>query len=75
MDKIESVQYSAALAVTGAWRATSHEKIYVDLGWELLSSLRLCMQMMLFYKIMNNIPLYTKEPIPPPQHVHYFLQT
>ena len=25
---------------------------------------------------MNNIaPLYTKEPIPPPQHVHYFLRT
>ena len=32
--------------------------------------------MILFYKIMNNItPMYTKELIPPPQHVHYFLRT
>ena len=32
--------------------------------------------MILFYNVMNNItPLYTKEPIPPPQHVHYILRT
>ena len=38
MEKIESVQYSAALAVTGAWRGTSRKKIYAELGWESLSS-------------------------------------
>ena len=76
MEKIESVQYSAALAVTGAWRGTSREKIYPELGWELLSSRRWGRRMILFYKTMNNItPLYTKEPIPPPQHLHYFLRT
>ena len=32
MDKLESVQYSAALAVTGTWRGTSREKLYTDLG-------------------------------------------
>ena len=38
--KIESVQYSAALAVTGTWRGTSREKLYAELGWESLSSRR-----------------------------------
>ena len=36
MEKIESVQYSAALDVTGAWRGSSREKLYVELGWESL---------------------------------------
>ena len=27
MEKLESVQYSAALAVTGAWKGTSREKL------------------------------------------------
>ena len=27
MEKLESVQYSAALAVSGAWRGTSREKL------------------------------------------------
>ena len=35
--KLESVQYSAALAVTGAWRGTSQEKFYAELGWESLN--------------------------------------
>ena len=32
MEKLESIQYSAALAVTGTWRGTSREKLYTDLG-------------------------------------------
>ena len=28
MEKLESVQYSAALAITGAWRGRSREKLY-----------------------------------------------
>ena len=31
MEKLESVQYSAAFAVTGAWKGTSREKLYNDL--------------------------------------------
>ena len=34
MEKLESVQYSAALAVTGAWKGTSREKLYEELGWD-----------------------------------------
>ena len=32
MEKLESVQYSAALAVIGTWRGASQEKLYTDLG-------------------------------------------
>ena len=32
MEKLESVQYSAALAVTGAWKETSREKLFDELG-------------------------------------------
>ena len=37
MEKLESVQYSAALAVTGAWKGTSRDKLYDELGWESLN--------------------------------------
>ena len=40
MEKLESVWYSAALAITGTWRETSREKLYTELGWESLSSRR-----------------------------------
>ena len=34
MERLESVQYSAGLAITGAWKVTSRDKIYEELGWE-----------------------------------------
>ena len=37
MEKLESVQYSAALAVTGAWKGASRDKLYNELGWESLN--------------------------------------
>ena len=40
--KIESVQYNAALAITGAIRGTSREKLYQELGLEYLSDRRWC---------------------------------
>ena len=33
---LESTQYQAALAVSGAWKGSSRNKIYDELGWELL---------------------------------------
>ena len=38
MKKLEAVQYSAALAVTGAWKGTSHEKYMMSLAGSLSSS-------------------------------------
>ena len=76
MEKIESVQYSAAFAVTGASRGTPCEKIYAELGWESLSSRRWSRRMTLFYKITKNLtPLYTKEPIPPLHQLPYSLRS
>ena len=75
MEKLESVQYSAARAVTGTWKGTSREKLYIELGWESLSSRRWSRRLTLFYKILNNLtPLYTKEPIPQPHQSNYSLR-
>ena len=66
MEKLKSVQYSAARAVTGTWKGTSREKLYADLGWESLSSRRWSRRLILFYKFINNLaPKYTTDPIPP----------
>ena len=72
MEKLESVQYSAALAVSGAWRGTSREKVYAELGWESLSLRRWSRRLILFYKFINNLtPGYTKDPIPPLRQSQY----
>ena len=60
MEKVESVQYSAALAVTGSWRETSRERLYTELGWESLSSRRWSRRLALFYEFVSNLsPDYT----------------
>ena len=66
MEKLESVQYSAALAVTGAWKGTSRANLYAELGWESLNLRRWSRRLALLYKIVNNLtPSYMAEPIPP----------
>ena len=40
MEKIEQVQYNAALAITGCWRGTNRSKLFEELGWETLSDRR-----------------------------------
>ena len=37
MERIEKIQYQAALAITGTWQGTSRNKLYDELGWESLS--------------------------------------
>ena len=34
MQSIESSQYQAALAVSGAWKGSNTSKLYEELGWE-----------------------------------------
>ena len=68
MEKLESVQYSAARAITGAWKGTSRKKLLEELDWETLDLRRWSRRLVLFYKIINNItPAYTRDPIP---HLH-----
>ena len=52
-NKIESVQYNAALAITGAIRGTSKEKLYQELGFESLKDRRLLRRLCYLYKNVN----------------------
>ena len=49
--RLESIQYNAALAITGAIRGTSKEKLYQELGFESLQSRRWFRKLSLFCKI------------------------
>ena len=75
MEKLESVQYSAALAVSGAWRGTCREKLYAELGLESLSLRRCSTRLALFFKITNSLtPDCTRDPIPPHQQFQYSIR-
>ena len=39
MEKVERIQYQAALTITGAWLGSNLTKLYGELGWESLSNL------------------------------------
>ena len=49
--KLESVQYNAALAITGDIRGSSREKLYPELGFDSLTSLRWYRKLNLFFKL------------------------
>ena len=51
---IESIQYNAALAITGAVRGTSREKLYQELGFESLQKRRWYRKLCCLFKIINN---------------------
>ena len=52
--KLESIQYNACLAITGAIRGTSKEKLYQELGLESLQLRRWYRKLGMFYKIYKN---------------------
>ena len=54
MEKVERIQYQAALAITGAWRGSSRSKLYDELGWETLSDRRKCRRVLQIHKIINH---------------------
>ena len=49
-----SVQYNAALAITGAIRGSSREKFYEELGHESLKSQQGYRKLCLFFKLKKN---------------------
>ena len=64
-EKLESVQYKAALAITGAIQGTSREKIYQELGLESLKNRRWYKRLCCMFKIMNEeAPKYLTNMIP-----------
>ena len=64
-EKLESVQYKFALAITGAIQGSSREKIYQDLGLASLKSRRWYKRLCCMFKIMNGkAPNYLTNLIP-----------
>ena len=55
MKALESIQYQAALAISGAWKGTSTKKIYERLGRVSLHQRRCFRRIIRFYKIMNDL--------------------
>ena len=53
--KVQSIQYNAALAITEALRGTSKEKLFEDLGLESLQHRRWYRKLCCFYKILANL--------------------
>ena len=51
-EKIESIQYNAALAITGAIRGSSKEKLYQELGLESLKDRRWMRKLCYSHKIV-----------------------
>ena len=68
-NKLESIQYNAALGITGAVRGTSRKKLYNELGLENLSSRRWYRKLCLFYQLLKNqTPSYLFNLIPTSNH-------
>ena len=66
MEKVERIQYQAALAITGTWQGSSRSKLYDELGWESLSDRRNNRRIQQIHKIIDNkTPLYLKDKLPP----------
>ena len=49
-ERLESIQYNATLAITGAIRGSSREKLYQELGFESLQRRRWYRKLCLFFK-------------------------
>ena len=63
--KLESILYVAALAITGAIRGSSREKLYQELGLESLKQRRWFRKLCYFFKITKNqSPKYLSDKIP-----------
>ena len=73
----ESVQYNVALAIMGAIKGSSREKLYQELGLEYLYQRRWARRLCLLYKVFSaGQPSYIYDLLPPirrsRQHVNSF---
>ena len=65
MERIERVQYQAALAITGCWRGSNADKLYEELGLESLTERRWSRRLVQLFKIHNNLtPDYLQSSLP-----------
>ena len=69
--KLESIQYNAALAITGIIKGTSRSKLYKELGLKLLKSQRTLRRLCAFHKIVSTcLPTYLFNLIPQSTHTY-----
>ena len=62
MNLLESVQYQAALIVSGCWQGTNRDKLYKELGWESLKDRRHYRRLVQYYNILHNYsPSYLRD--------------
>ena len=67
-EKIESLQYNAALAITSAIKGSSREKLYQELGFESLKDRRWMRKLCYLYKVISSKRLfYIYDMLPPLQ--------
>ena len=66
MEKVERIQYQAALAVTGTWQGSNRSKLYEELGWESLSDRRTCRRILQVHKISNDKTSSYQDKLPTP---------
>ena len=52
--KLESIQYSAVLVVTGAWRETNTDRLWEEVVWEILCYRKWYRRLCHFYKLRND---------------------
>ena len=73
--RLEQTQYSAALAVTGAWRGTSRQRLFNELGWENLYDRRWYRRLCHFFTLKTTQhPEYLFSHIPPERKITYNLR-
>ena len=65
-EKIESIKYNAALAITGAIRGTSREKLYQELGLQSLKDRRWLRRLCYLHKILSTKLLASLYDLIPP---------
>ena len=74
--KLEQVQYCAALAVSGAWKGTSGQKVLQELGWETLYQRRWYRRLCHFFNLRKSMsPAYLFNEIPSEREVPYPLRS
>ena len=79
---IESVQYNAALAITGTIKGTSRDRLYQELGLESLKDRRRFRRLVYFFNIVHHYcPKYLSDLLPDkqrsfnPQRAQLFIET
>ncbi len=73
--KLKRIQYCAALAVTGAWRGTSRERLYKGLGWESLYHRSWKRRLCHFYNLIKSYsPDYLFAEVPSERNISFNLQ-